>query len=81
MLGEIHGLVNDFPELEEIVARLTKTDQAFARLNDRYNALDEEIRRLELKGAPIADDSMLALKLERAELKDTLYQSLVSAKD
>lgn len=79
MLGEIHCLVNDFPEMEEIVARLIKTDEAFTKLNSRYNALDEEIRGLELKDAPIADDAMHALKHERAELKDKLYQSLVSA--
>lgn len=79
MLGEIHCLVNDFPEMEEIVVRLTKTDQAFAKLNDRYNALDEEIRHLELNDAPIADNAMHSLKHERAELKDKLYQSLLSA--
>ena len=81
MLGEIHCLINDFPNMEERIIKLTKTDQTFAQLNDRYNALDEEIRQLELKDAPIADTSMHSLKHERAELKDKLYQSLVSVKD
>ena len=79
MLGEVHSLVNDFPDKKEVVAKLPETDSAFAELNDRYNVLDKEIRQLELRDAPIADDAMHALKHERAELKDKLYQSLVSA--
>lgn len=78
MLGEIHCLASNFPELEETIARLAKTDETFARLNDRYNVLDEQIRQLELKDAPIADGAMRSLKHERAELKDKLYQSLIS---
>jgi len=80
MLGEIHSLVNDFPELEDVVMQLTQTDKTFAKLNEKYNALDREIRGLELDDAPIADASMHSLKHERAELKDKLYQLLLSAK-
>lgn len=80
MLGEIHSLINDFPEMKEVVVNLAKTDEKFAKLNDRYNSLDEKIRQLEMQDAPIADDAMHVLKHERAELKDRLYLSLVSAK-
>ena len=80
MLGEIHCLVNDFPEMKEIVVQLTETDKTFAEQNKRYNALDEEIRQLELNDAPIEDESMHSLKHERAQLKDNLYQLLVAAK-
>ena len=80
MLGENHSLVNDFPEMEGVVAQLISTDRTFAKLNNRYNELDEEIRQLELQDAPIDDSAMHALKHERADLKDKLYQSLVAAK-
>lgn len=80
MLGEKHSLLNDFPEMGEVVASLIEKDQAFAEMNVRYTALDDKIRKLELRDAPIADDAMHALKHERAELKDRLYQSLLAAK-
>ena len=81
MLGEKHSLLNDFPEMGEIVAALIENDQAFAEMNVRYTVLDDKIRKLELRDAPIADDAMHAMKHERAELKDRLYQSLLAARD
>ena len=80
MLGEIHSLVKDFPEMEETVSLLSKTDKTFEQLNGRYNQLDEEIRKLELDNAPVSDDSMHTLKHERSALKDKLYQLLLAAK-
>jgi hypothetical protein len=38
--------------------------------------LDYKIRQLEISGSPIDDDNMHALKLQRMELKDVLYQQL-----
>lgn len=77
MLGEIHSLVNDFPQLQDAITKLSETDEVFAKDNKQYTALDKEIRTLELNGAPIDDESMHQLKLDRAELKDSLYQRLV----
>jgi len=79
MLGENHSLVNEFPEYQEIIARLIESDEVFAQDTKHYNALDEEIRKLELNGAPIDDEAMHQLKHERAALKDTLYQRLAEA--
>jgi uncharacterized protein len=78
MLGEVHSLTHEFPEYENIISKLTKNDTDFASNNKRYNALDKEIRVLELNGAPINDDEMHQLKQQRAELKDNLYHRLVS---
>lgn len=78
MLGEIHCLLNDFPEMEDIIKRLTETNTTFAEKNERYNALDKEIRELELKDSPTTDDAMHALKNERAALKDQLYKIMRS---
>ena len=80
MLGEIHCLVNDFPEMEAVVVKLTEADSTFAKKNERYDALDKEIRELELNDSPTTDDAMHLLKQERATLKDQLYQMLKSAK-
>ena len=77
MLGENHSLLNDFPEMEEAINKLVKSDVSFAQDMKSYNALDKEIRVLELRGSPIDDPNMTQLKLNRTELKDALYKRLV----
>ncbi|MEH6452977.1 MAG: YdcH family protein [Psychromonas sp.] len=79
MLGEEHSLLNEFPELEEIIVALVGRDEAFKKQNKLYNALDKEIRTLELRGAPIADEEMHQLKHNRSEMKDSLHKQLVAA--
>ncbi|WP_407330730.1 YdcH family protein [Enterovibrio sp. 27052020O] len=74
MLGEKHSLQDDFPELEDRITQLIESDAEFAAENKKYNALDKEIRTLELQGAPIGDLAMQKLKLERSAMKDALYQ-------
>ncbi|MCE9679401.1 YdcH family protein [Shewanella sp. AS1] len=79
MLGESHSLANDFPEYQAIIAKLIASDAEFAKEVKKYDALDKEIRVLELNGAPIEDDAMHQLKHDRAEMKDALYQRLTQA--
>ncbi|MDR8522725.1 MULTISPECIES: YdcH family protein [Shewanella] len=78
MLGEDHSLIHEFPEYQDSIAKLCQNDEAFAKDTKHYNALDKEIRILELKGAPIDDEAMHKLKHDRAVLKDALYQQLVN---
>lgn len=80
MLGEKHRLLDDFPEFTDLINSLTESDSDFSDKNKQYNALDDEIRKLELGGAPIGDDAMHTMKQQRAALKDTLYQYLLSKK-
>ncbi|MBR9728818.1 YdcH family protein [Shewanella intestini] len=76
MLGENHSLLNEFPEHKDIIVKLVASDERFAVDTKKYNDLDEEIRKLELRGAPIDDEAMHQLKHHRAELKDSLFQRL-----
>ncbi|MCL1056788.1 YdcH family protein [Shewanella gelidimarina] len=76
MLGEDHSLLHEFPEHQAIIMERCKSDAAFNKDAKHYNALDKEIRVLELNGAPIDDESMHQLKHDRAELKDSLYMRL-----
>ncbi|GAA5218896.1 YdcH family protein [Corallincola platygyrae] len=76
MLGEDHSLIHEFPEYEQVIAKLMTSDESFTKDAKHYNALDKEIRTLELQGAPIGDDAMHKLKHDRAELKDTLFERL-----
>ncbi len=79
MLGEDHSLLKEFPEHQETILALTKSDESFAADTKSYNALDKEIRVLELNGSPIEDTEMHQLKHDRAALKDSLHQRIVSA--
>ncbi len=76
MLGEDHSLANEFPDHLDTIKSLVSNDPTFAKETKRYNALDKEIRVLELQGGPIEDESMVQLKLQRAELKDALFQRI-----
>ena len=80
MLGENHSLLHEFPQYETAINQLLSDDAAFAADTKYYNALDKEIRTLELRGGPIEDLEMNRLKLERAGLKDSLYERLRGTK-
>ena len=76
MLGEKHSLNHDFPEYSALINALCQEDQHFAQENKAYNAIDREIRTLELNKMPIDDLSMSQLKHRRSEMKDRLYKIL-----
>ena len=79
MLGEMHDLMHEFPEYKDRIAALRGSDQKFAAMMDEYDSLDENIRSLEESGVPVADETIEELKFKRVELKDRLYQYLVSS--
>lgn len=78
MLGEDHSLTHEFPEHIVRINQLIDSDPEFAADNKRYTAMDKEVRKLELRDSPIEDESMYQLKADRAELKDSLYQRIVT---
>lgn len=47
MLGENHSLINDFPDYQDLILKLTESDDGFAQDNKKYSSLDKEIRTLE----------------------------------
>lgn len=79
MLGENHSLLNEFPASENVIKVLIEQDELFAADTKKYNALDTEIRKLELRSSPIDDEAMHQLKHDRSELKDSLYQRILHA--
>lgn len=76
MLGEIHDLVHEFPELEGKIDEMRANNATFAELMDAYDALDAKVRKLEELGTPVADETIEDLKKERLHLKDQLYDLL-----
>ncbi|MCE0559274.1 YdcH family protein [Motilimonas sp. E26] len=79
MLGENHSLRAEFPEHLSTISDLIASDENFAEQVKKYDSLDKEIRVLELNGAPIGDQAMNQLKLDRTELKDWLFLQLNKA--
>lgn len=79
MLGEDHSLLHDFPEYKDKIVKLMESDHEFATKAKRYHELDKDIRKLELKDAPIDDETFHQCKHERALLKDVLYRKLTTA--
>jgi hypothetical protein len=76
MLGEVHDLVHEFPELHGKIDLMRERDPAFAQLMDAYDGLDARVRRLEELGTPVTDETIEDLKKERLLLKDRLYDRL-----
>jgi uncharacterized protein YdcH (DUF465 family) len=78
MLGEMHDLIHEFPELVGKIDEMRKSDGDFAEDMDRYDTLDARVRKLEELGTPVADETIEDLKKERLLLKDRLYGRLRS---
>lgn len=76
MLGEIHDVLHEFPELEGKIDAMRASNSAFAELMDSYDTLDAKVRKLEELGTPVADETIEELKKERLLLKDRLYDLL-----
>lgn len=81
MLNENHALIFDFPEFKQDIVYLNYTDPEFDKLSKQYHLLDYDIRQLEIAGSPTDDEHMHQLKLQRAKLKDVLFQKLKAHHD
>ncbi|GAC07166.1 YdcH family protein [Paraglaciecola chathamensis] len=79
MLGESHALLVEFPAHKATIEVLGQSDQAFTSQMQKYDALDKEIRELELSNSPIEDNEIHQMKHQRSILKDQLYQCLLHA--
>ncbi len=79
MLGEHHGLVQEFPEYKEQIHSLKVSDPLFAELFEKYENLDKEIYRIEMQIENTSDEYVEGLKIKRVKLKDRLYTMLQQA--
>ncbi|MBL3598700.1 MAG: DUF465 domain-containing protein [gamma proteobacterium endosymbiont of Lamellibrachia anaximandri] len=79
MLSEHHDIDHEFPEFHQKLEALSAADPDFAELVKKHDTLDNEIRELEERGQPIADESIEAMKYKRTELKDKIYARLRQA--
>ena len=76
MLGEHHGLVQEFPEHKDKIHELKTSDPEFAKLFNKYEEIDKEIYRIEMQIENTSDEYLENLKIRRVQLKDQLYDML-----
>ena len=79
MLGEHHGLVQEFPEYKDKIHELKTSNPEFAKLFEKYNDIDKEIYRIEMQIENTSDEYAENLKIRRVQLKDQLYTMLQQA--
>ncbi len=79
MLSEHHDISHEFPEYHRLIATLRAKDTQFDALVAKHDYLDDEIRQLEERQSPISDSEIEKMKIERASLKDRIYQALRAA--
>lgn len=73
-----HELHKEFPQYSNLIDELKNNDLKFNDKLREYSELDQEIEGLEKRDAPIGDDKLHRMKQKRAQLKDDLYQMLIS---
>lgn len=73
MFGERHDLPHEFPEYRDVIQQLRDSNGEFARLYEEYEALDDEILKIEQNVEPVSDFYAEDLKKRRVHLKDQLY--------
>ena len=72
-----HPLVVDFPEHKETIKALKLSNAHFKHLLDQYQAVDEEIVRIETELEAASDERTEQLKRRRLQLKDDLMAMLL----
>lgn len=74
-----HDLVHELPEFRDQIHSLKLSNTHFAKLFDEYHVVNREVMRLESEDVPVADAAFDALKKQRLQLKDELYNILKTA--
>lgn len=68
-----------FPEFRDRISQLKTEDAHFARLFDKHNELDQQIKNIEAHLEAGSAEDVENLKKEKLKLKDELYQILKNA--
>ncbi len=78
MSVEHHHLINEFPQLKELIHQLKTSNNHFRRLFDEYHQLTIEVEKMENEVVPATTDREEAAKKKRLSLKDELYNMLMA---
>lgn len=71
-----HELAEEFPDKVRLIHHLKTSDTHFAKLCDRYHAVNNTIHRAETNIEPMSDVGELDLRKTRIRLKDQIAAML-----
>lgn len=74
-----HELHEEFPDDAQRIHDLKVSNAHFARIAERYHALNRDIHRVEAGVQAMSDESLETLKKQRLHLKDEVASMLVKA--
>ena len=78
---EKHDLLKEFPDHHHTIRHLKMHDQHFIRVLGNYDAITDEIYRMEIGVETPSDEVLDAKKMQRVHLKDELYSMIVETED
>jgi hypothetical protein len=67
-----HELADEFPQYAALIHTLKESDAHFAKLAERYHAVNREIHRIEAEVEPASDEVVETLKKQRLALADEI---------
>ncbi|NRD75595.1 DUF465 domain-containing protein [Shewanella sp. VB17] len=67
-----------FPEYRELITKLKTNDAHFLKVFNKHNALDDEIKELELHSSSDLTNKVHALKMKKLHIKEELHAILKS---
>jgi uncharacterized protein YdcH (DUF465 family) len=76
---ENHSLVKELPEMREKIHQLKTSNNHFAKLFEKYDAVEHEVHRIESGAEAASDERLETLKKQRLNLKDELFAMLKKA--
>jgi uncharacterized protein YdcH (DUF465 family) len=76
---EHHDLLHELPEHRETIHALKTGNAHFARLFEKYHALDRSVRNAEERVAATTEEHEEQLKRQRLALKDELHAMILEA--
>ncbi|MCO5073789.1 MAG: YdcH family protein [Rhizobiaceae bacterium] len=74
-----HTLGDEFPDQMEAIHALKVKDERFARVLEKYDAVNDKIHRAETRIDAISDEAEVELRKQRLALKDEIVAALERA--
>ncbi|MCJ7871759.1 YdcH family protein [Phaeobacter sp. J2-8] len=74
-----HELAEEFPEHADKLHTLKTENAHFARLADEYHNINRAVHRAETNIEPVEELAEVALRKQRAALKDEIYALMTKA--
>ena len=75
---EHHDLLQEFPEMKDVILALRSGNALFARLFGTYHRLTGNVEDLEEHDMPIDDFTLEDMKKHRCKVKDHLYHLMLA---